>query len=346
MGIYIVRNNQDYGPYDYATIVSYVKNGQILKCDKARDSISGEINSVGYFLRKSGHNVKVDRHKGLVSQLKNIGTELIIPKSSFTKSQLLSDKRLLTLALIGLVPSMIMLIPLGGFMTFYLISLYFAVIWGLFFYYLFKTPQVDVKTTLITFFVTQFIVFVLWVVLGLPSLNPFYLLVDTFFPLNALGYIFGVGFTEELVKLLPLLIICYRAKEPQIPQTLVYYGLMSGIAFGVFEGVQYQMGINAEQEYTTAYYLNILRLTSLPFIHAVWCGIAGYFISFASLYPKYRVALYFLAISIPALLHGLYDTFCGNTLGFLIAFPIMFATVILLNTYLKQGVNYQSKLRN
>ena len=124
MGIYIVRNNQDFGPYDYATIVSYVKNGQILKCDKARDSISGEINSVGYFLKKSGHNVKVDRHKGLTSQLKNIGSELIIPKSSFTKKQLLSDQRLILLALIGLVPSLIMMIPLGDFMVFYLISLY------------------------------------------------------------------------------------------------------------------------------------------------------------------------------------------------------------------------------
>lgn len=344
--IYILRNNQDFGPYDYATIVSYVKNGQILKCDKARDPASGEINSIGYFLKKSGNKVKVDRHKGLIPQLKNIGFELIIPKSSFTKKQLLSDKRLLILALIGLVPSMITLIPISGFMTFYLISLYFATIWSLFFYYLFKTSQVDVKTTLITFFATQIFVFLSWHVIGWPMLNPFYILIDAIFPINALGYILGVGFTEELVKLLPLLIICYRAKEPLIPQTLVYYGLMSGIAFGVFEGVQYQMGINAEQEYTTAYYLNILRLTSLPFIHAVWCGIAGYFISFASLYPKYRVVLYFLAISIPSLLHGLYDTFCGTTLGFLIAFPIMFATVILLNAYLKQGVNYQSKLRN
>jgi RsiW-degrading membrane proteinase PrsW (M82 family) len=106
------------------------------------------------------------------------------------------------------------------------------------------------------------------------------------------------------------------------------------------------MGINAEQEYTTAYFLNILRLTSLPFIHAVWCGIAGYFISFASLYPKYRIALSFLAIAIPAVLHGIYDTFCGTLLGILIALPTMFVTVILLNAYLKQGANYQSKLRN
>ena len=58
------------------------------------------------------------------------------------------------------------------------------------------------------------------------------------------------------------------------------------------------------------------------------------------------VALYFLAIAIPAILHGVYDTFCGSLLGSIIALPTMFVTVILLNAYLKQGVNYQSKLRN
>jgi hypothetical protein len=33
-------------------------------------------------------------------------------------------------------------------------------------------------------------------------------------------------------------------------------------------------------------------------------------------------------------------------LGSIIALPVMFVAVILLNAYLKQGVNYQSKLRN
>ena len=116
--------------------------------------------------------------------------------------------------------------------------------------------------------------------------------------------------------------------------------------FGVFEGVQYQMGVNAELEYSSSFFMNIARLTSLPFLHAIWCAIAGYFISFANLYPKYRISLYFLAIAIPAVIHGLYDTFCGSYLGMLIALPITFTGVIMLMTYLKQGVNYQSKLRN
>ncbi len=341
----IIRNNQEFGPYDYQTLSTYVKSGQILLCDQAKDTTTGEINSVRYFFKRHKVKVKVEKKGGLIEQLKNIGGELIIPKSVIASKQWISDKRLLLLAMVGLCPSLMMILPLGGFFTFYCVSLYFAAIWGLFFYFFFKTNQVNVRTTLLVFFLTQFIVFVLWDVLGLPSINPFYHLVETVFPFNMIGYIFGVGFTEELVKLLPLLIICYCSKEPLIPQTLVYYGLMSGIAFGVFEGVQYQMGVNAELEYSSSFFMNIARLTSLPFLHAIWCAIAGYFISFANLYPKYRISLYFLAVAIPAVIHGLYDTFCGSYLGMLIALPITFIGVIMLMTYLKQGVNYQSKLR-
>lgn len=343
---YIRRNNQDFGPYDLTSLLTYVKSGQVLLCDQAKDVTTGEINSVRHFLTTSKQKVKIDNGGNLLTQLKKIGGELIIPKTTLSSKQWLKDKRLLLLALVGLCPSLMMLMPLGEFMVFYFISLYFAIIWGLFFYYFFKTPQVEVKKTLLTFFATQIIVFVLWDILGLPRINPFYQLVDSVFPLSMIGYILGVGFTEELVKLTPLLILCYKAKEPQIPQTLVYYGLMSGIAFGVFEGVQYQMEVNTQLDYTGAFFMNIARLTSLPFLHAIWCGIAGYFIAFANLYPKYRISLYCLAIAIPSVLHGLYDTFCGNLLGMLIALPITFIGVILLMTYLKQGVNYQSKLRN
>ncbi|WP_301230484.1 PrsW family glutamic-type intramembrane protease [Phocaeicola sartorii] len=344
--IYIIRNKQQFGPYDEPTLLSYVNSGHVLLSDKARDATSNEENTVKCLLKKAGYKPKVQHGGDLVSQLRKIGSELIIPKSTFINKHWLSDKRLLMLALIGLFPSILMFLPIGGFLLFYLIALYFSTIWGVFFYYFFKTSQVSVKTTISVFFLTQILVFMLWDVLGLVSLNPMYHLVNTVFPINMLGYVLGVGLTEELGKLLPLIFICKRAKEPLVPQTLVYYGLMSGIAFGVYEGVQYQMTLNAQLEYSASFFMNIARLTSLPFLHAIWCGIAGYFISFAHLYPKYRVSLYFLAIAVPAILHGLYDTFCSSSIGMFIAVPIMVGGVILLMTYLKQGVNYQSKLRN
>jgi RsiW-degrading membrane proteinase PrsW (M82 family) len=115
---------------------------------------------------------------------------------------------------------------------------------------------------------------------------------------------------------------------------------MSGIAFGVYEGVQYQMTSNTELDYSNAFFMNVARLTSLPFLHAIWTGMAAYFIAFANLYPKYRLSLYALAIIIPATIHGLYDTLGWNILGLL----LMLLSVVLLMSYLKQGVNYQSKL--
>lgn len=343
MNIYIIRNNQRFGPYDEQTLVSYVSDGQVLRQDKAIAAGDSVERTVGYYLKKANLKPKVQHKGNIFKQISAIGSELIFPHTAIFSKKFLSDQRLLILALVGLLPMVIMQIPLGGFFLFYAVALYFSIIWGLFFYASFKTPQVELKTTIIVFFVTQVLIFIAWDLLGLPRLNVFYRFVNSPFPLNIIGYTLGVGLTEELVKLLPLVIILRKAKEPLIPQTIVFYGLMSGIAFGVYEGVQYQMTINAEQEYDIAFFLNIARLTSLPFLHACWCGIAGYFLSFCHLYPKYRLGLFTLAIVIPALIHGLYDTFSNWPL---VPLVLVFIGLMLLTIYLKQGVNYQSKLRN
>lgn len=342
MKIHIIRNNQRYGPYDEKTLLAYVNQGQILIQDKAIKDCDTVEQTVGFYLKTAGLKTEVANKGYIISQLKAIGSELIFPKTTMLSKNFLSDQRFLILAIVGLFPMVIMNMLLGGFLLFYEVSLYFSIIWGLFFYTCFKTLQVKLKTTLLVFFLTQALVFALWDIIGLPKLNPFYALLEMPFPLSVLGFVFGVGFTEELVKLLPLLFILRKAKEPLVPQTMVFYGLMSGIAFGVFEGVQYQMTVNAEQTYDVSFFLNIARLTSLPFLHACWCGIAGYFLAFAHLYPKYRRGLYVLAIAIPMLIHGLYDTF--SSVRFL-SLILVFIGLMLLMVYLKQGVNYQSKLR-
>lgn len=344
---FVIRNNQQYGPYDIDFLAQYVRQGKLLHCDKAFDeNRPNDVQTIGFFLKLNHRKVKVPHKGSLFSQIKNIGQELIIPKEIVKRSTWTSDKRLLLLALIGLVPLLLQFVAFSNFFVFYSISLYFSVIWGLFFYYFFKTKQVKLKTTLAVFFLTQAFIFAIWG-FGINKLNVFYFLEGTngVF-LRLLFFILAVGLTEEFTKAIPILIISSKAKEPLIPQTLVFYGLMSGIAFGVFEGVQYQMGVNAEMEYTASFFSNIARLTSLPFLHAIWCGIAGYFISFAKLYPKYRKSLYVLAIGIPALLHGIYDTFCSSFLSMLIAVPVTFIGVVLLMTYLKKGSNFQTTLRN
>ena len=124
---------------------------------------------------------------------------------------------------------------------------------------------------------------------------------------------------------------------------MVFYGLMCGIAFGVYEGVEYQTEVNVNFEYSDAFFYNIMRLTSLPFFHAMCTGLAGYFISFAVLYPRYRRLLYFYALSMPAIMHGLYDTFCG--ISTILAVLFAFAIALLLNYYQQNDKFVQSLLK-
>jgi RsiW-degrading membrane proteinase PrsW (M82 family) len=323
-----------------------VEEGKILKQDKScAVSNPQNVQTVGYFLKTGGQKVKIKHTGSILQQLKDTGKELILPNNVFSFKEIKKDSRLLWLALLGLAPAfLIRFFSFAPFITYYVIALYFSVIWGLFFFYFFKTTQIKTKTTIALFFILQAVVFIIWDILHLPNwpvINILYGFTNSSnILLRIIGYIFGVGFLEETAKALPLLLILHRAKEPYIPQSLVFYGLMSGIAFGVFEGVQYQMTVNTQLDYNNAFFMNVARLTSLPFLHAIWAGIAGYFLSFASLYPKYRLSLYFLAIDIPAVIHGLYDVLGWSILGLI----LMLLSVILLMSYLKQGVNNQSKL--
>jgi RsiW-degrading membrane proteinase PrsW (M82 family) len=340
--IYVIRNGRDYGPYTEESVAAYVEEGKLLMHDVARDALTAEEGTVGEFLERRGIHPRVKDRGTVVQQLRHIGREFIFPKEDMAHRKWLDDKRLLVLGVVGLSLSVLMLLPIGGFVVFYAISLYFSVIWGIFFYYFFKTRQVRLKTTISVFFLTQLAVFLIFSVLN--KLNFFYLFTEAGFPVDIVGYILGVGVTEEFVKMTPLLFLLRRTKEPMLPQTLVYYGLMSGIAFGVFEGVQYQTTINVQADYTTAFLLNVARLTSLPFLHALWSGICGYFVGFAHLYPRYRKSMFFLAIAIPATLHGLYDSFAG--VFYLASLAVAAGSVLALMTYLSKSNNFRERLRD
>ena len=339
--IIITRNDHDYGPFDERVVAQYVEEGRLLLHDKARDAETGQEGIVKEFLLRKGIVPKIRNNGTLSEQLSYVG-KFIYPKDDMRRHNLFEDKRLLMLAIVGLSLSFIMLLPIGGYLVFYVVSLYFATVWGLFFYYMFRTRQVSLSTTIYTFFLTQLGVFVIFS--GLNNLNFFYIFTHAEFPLSIVGYILGVGLTEEFAKQVPLYILERNSREPMLPQTMVYYGLIAGIAFGVFEGVQYQTTINIQADYTTAFVLNIARLTSLPFLHALWCGIGGYFVGMAGLYPRYRKALYTFALIIPATLHGLYDSFAG--VMYIVSLVVAVFSVLLLMAYLRRSGSIRERLRS
>lgn len=338
----IIRNNRDYGPYDEATVASFVENGRLLLNDKARDADSGIEGTIKELLLRKGIRPRIKSNGSVLNQLSHVGRDFIFPREDMDHHSLFEDKRLLVLGIAGLSLSVIMLLPIWGILVFYVVSLYFATIWGLFFAWLFRTRQVNIKTTVWTFFLTQAGVFLIFGTLH--TLNFFNLFTESVFPFSIIGFVLGVGITEEFTKMIPLLILQRRSLEPMLPQTMVYFGLVAGIAFGVFEGVQYQTTINVRADYTTAFVLNIARLTSLPFLHAIWCGIAGYFLGMAGLYPRYRHALWLLALMIPALLHGLYDSFAN--VSYFVSLCVAFASVLLLMAYMRRSGKLRERLRD
>lgn len=141
MNIYVIRNNQRFGPYDEQTLLSYVNNGQVLKQDKAISDGDSLERTVGFYLKRANLQCHVQNKGNVLAQLSAIGSELIFPKAKLFSKQFLLDQRFLILALVGLLPMVIMNIPLGGFFIFYEVSLYFSVIWGLFFYAFLKQTK-------------------------------------------------------------------------------------------------------------------------------------------------------------------------------------------------------------
>lgn len=351
MAYIIIREDGNLGPFNEHEVAEFVASGLVLIREKCYDTLQpGSISTVGDILRSKGISTKVKQSGSLFSQLKTIGSKLLFPKTVFSSEPWKSNRRLLLMAIVGLSLFVLMYIPAGvlpDIIIFYVISLYFAIIWGLFFYYLFCTEQVKLKPTILTIFATEIIVQVVW---SLPFIG---LLQYSLGFDNVLGCIIGIGIPEELAKLAIVLIILAKSKEVLTPATMVYYGLMSGIAFGIFEGVEYQTGPYYEHlladgasltAYSQIFLLNIARLTSLPFLHAIWCGIGSYFAACSWVFPHYKTSLITLAILIPALLHGLYDYLCFNNMGIL-SIAVVFLSVILLMVYLASHNKLEQKLR-
>jgi RsiW-degrading membrane proteinase PrsW (M82 family) len=352
----VMKEDAILGPFDIDQIQEFVRTGLILKRDIAYDiNCLDEFRSVEYFMNLHGKSLSVEHKGGLTRQLKDLGRELILPPVIFTKEPWRQDKRLFILALVGLGLSIIMSVApfMQAFGVFYVVALYFSVIWGLFFYYMFKTDQVKLSTTVILFFGTQAVILLAYYILNIGAFNPFSKYYESHNPmLSLVSCVLGIGIVEELIKVIPVILILHFTRTVIKPQTAVFYGLISGIAFGVFEGVHYQMGANyqllwtygIEAGYLSSYLSNIARLTSLPFLHAVWTGIASYYVGFAFLYPRYRISLYLLALFVPAVLHGLYDFICFNLPIGLMTIPVVVISVVLLMVYLRIGYNFHSRL--
>lgn len=346
--IIIRRGIQDYGPYPVAGVQQYLSQGTLFLHDLARDAAtpSAPLLPLAQVLKRAGVAVSPTGGGTFWDQvrrdMKAFDLRLLFPWQEIKSLQWFKDRKLLYLAGVGLSPMLALALAPGNWAGYWLIALYFSGLWSLFFYYLFRTPQIENKHCFLCFFFTGFIAITgLLLVQTIPPWTILYKMAKSGNVLSRFaGMFLGVGINEELCKAAILFWLVKRPGKLMIPQSVVFYGMMSGLGFGIYEGVTYQQTVNRAQGIDTAYFLNVIRLTSLPFLHAIWTGIAGYFIAFAALYPRRRYGLWVVAIGIPAFFHAVYNTCGWNLFGLTSA---MFSVVILM-TYLANCVRMQQSL--
>ena len=128
----------------------------------------------------------------------------------------------------------------------------------------------------------------------------------------------AIGYNEEITKALPVLIaglilLKYRSVKLDV-RMWMFLGTISGLTFGVAEQAFYTsraiLAINQAQipsQAVSAVLLFAERVFVDGFQHAIWAGISGFFIGIALNYPRRRVPLILIGISIPAILHALND---------------------------------------
>jgi RsiW-degrading membrane proteinase PrsW (M82 family) len=197
-------------------------------------------------------------------------------------------------------------------------SLYVAPLWGVAFWLLIRPPEPYGRRELLIG-----IGIVIWVMIWMnivtinvnASLNP-----------KSLGGALLLGLNEEITKALPILVAALallRLRSVKLDVRMwMFLGTVAGLTFGVREASQYttvaieHIAAAAMHHSANAAVLGALSFAYRVFVdgfqHAIWAGVAAFFIGIAVNYPRRRVPLILFGVTVAAVLHALNDWYLSN----------------------------------
>jgi len=349
------------GPYSREELALFLARGLIeadslVTSDRDDDGVrldsvfaDTETPPLGPLRRSPEAKAAPDAPPSVTQDFLRLAPHLMLPLRDLRRLPWRENRRIVALAFVGLMPLILMLHlhttrNLGA--AIWGVALYSSLIWALFFYISFSPTGIQVGRALLTFasstvFSISLVALARWVI-------PFQWVMVWVSAPNVTtrwaGHLVGVAAVEELAKLFPLYFLWPARLRPQ---AMMFYGLVSGLGFGIYEGVAYQSSYNLQISFPDGiptpegagvyYMLNILRITSLPFLHAMWTGIAGYFIGMAAQFPRRPGGFMVAAVVVPSLLHSTYNTFSTSIAGVIVAF----VTVLALNLYVFKGQDFE-----
>ena len=260
-----------------------------------------------------------------------------------TGSEIIRSPVFRFLVFVAVVPLAIEILQ-GNHAILYGLALWSMALWSLLLYRLFADRDLSFRLAFGTVLFTCFI--------GLPILELWlftpvditgWLITRNFLAFRLSGYVFGVGVREEMTKAIPLILLALFTTKMRRPINGLLLGMMSGIGFAGAENVYYvfrtlEESLRAMKETGQAGHLvmpvynNVVRMAMTPFLHACFSAIFGYFIALGVSQRRHRFVFFFLGLSLSSLLHGLYDTFVGESP--LLGVAIQCGSFFLVMTYI------------
>jgi len=197
-------------------------------------------------------------------------------------------------------------------------SLYVAPLWGVAFWLLIRPPEPYGRQELLIG-----LGIVIWVMIWM---NVVTINVNSVLNPKSLSGALLVGFNEEITKALPILVaalLLLRLRGVKLDVRMwMFLGTIAGLTFGVREASQYttiaieHIAAAAVVHSANAAVIGALSFAYRVFVdgfqHAIWAGVAAFFIGIAVNYPRRRVQLIIFGVTIAAVLHALNDWYLSN----------------------------------
>lgn len=268
---------------------------------------------------------------GLLDDLASFSFRELVPLGRLLDPGTLSSPAAVVLLLFGLAPLVVGTLVEDPRLRVRLFNFGCGALWTAFFVLAFKTERQSLKTGVAAFFATGVLgILVVSVLQQVPPVSWLYgLTASGAWPVRLVAYVLGVGVLEEAGKGLVVWFLV-RSGTVRDPSDGVFYGLLSGLGFGVYEAVAYTEFVNAREAAALSwragssaiglygyFVATAVRIVSLPLLHAVWSALVGYFLGLSLAARRSGRAVLLFGLALAAVLHGLYDAFLSGGLPFL-----------------------------
>lgn len=263
---------------------------------------------------------------GLLDDLASFSFKEMVPVGRLLDAGALASPTALVLLVFGLAPLVVGTLVDDPRLRVRLFNFGCGAVWTAFFALAFKTERQSLRTGIAAFFATGVLGLLLVSVLQqLPPLSWLYSLTESSaLPVRVGAFVLGVGLLEEAGKGLVIWLLL-RSGAVRDASDGVFYGLMSGLGFGVYEAVAYTELVNAREAAAMSwragstsiglygyFVATAVRIVSLPLLHAVWSALLGYFVGLSLAARRKGRAVLLLGLTLAAVLHGLYDAFLAG----------------------------------